>query len=143
MTVALAENLSRVLDYLDELEGRQGTAADRRTEARRSHAMIVELLPLNDALQPCGPVRLGVSRDISRHGASLLAELPDGTKFVRAEFPIQKGEKIAVLIEVAWCDRFGSMSELGGPVVSVGRKPAKRGSQGSAAPQDTVNRAPV
>jgi hypothetical protein len=117
MTILLADDLACVLDYLREAEILERREAERRGEPRRSHAMIVEVRPLDERRRACGKVRLGVLRNISRHGVSIFAEAPQATKFLEVTFPIPNGEKVGALIEVAWCHRFGRMCELGGSVL--------------------------
>ena len=124
MTIVLTDDLACVLEYLREAEILEQREAERREEPRRSHAMIVEVLPLDDRRRACGKTRLGVLRNISRHGASVFAEAPQATKFLEVTFPIRDGEKVGALIEVAWCHRFGRMCELGGVVIGADQKAA-------------------
>ena len=119
MTTVLADDLSCVLDYVSSLGATAEAGSERRIEPRHSQSMIVELLPLDHHLRPCGDVRLGVSRDVSRHGASLFADVPEGTRYLRVRFPIQNGQRLDVLIELVWWERYGTMAELGGSVVNV------------------------
>ena len=121
MTTRLAEDLSRVLDFLDEeMAGAADPGSEQRDEPRRAQTLVVEMVPLDDTLRPVGEMGLGVSRDISRHGASVFAEIPPGAKYARVRFPIRNGGRVEVLMRIAWCREVGRMSEFGGPVVAAG-----------------------
>lgn len=121
MTIALADDLACVLEYLKEAEISALRDAERRGEPRRAHAMIVEVRPLDEHRQACGATRLGVLRDVSRHGASIFAEMADAPAFLEVTFPIRNGEKVRALIEAVWCQEFGRMCEIGGSVAGVER----------------------
>ena len=125
MTTTFADDLTRVLDYLDEeaAEAQAAAAAEQREEPRRAQPLIVELVPLDERLRPVGEVNLGVSRDISRHGTSIFAELPPGAKYARVRFPVRNGGRVEALIRIAWCKQVGRMSEFGGPVIRPGERP--------------------
>ena len=127
MTIVLTDDLACVLEYVREAEILELREAERRGEPRRAHAMMVEVLPLDERRRACGKTRLGVLRNISRHGASIFAEAPQATKFLEVTFPIRDGEKVGALIEIAWCHRFGRMCELGGSVLGRNEAAVERG----------------
>ena len=133
MTIVLTDDRACVLESLREAETLERRAAERRGEPRRTHAMIVEVLPLDESRRACGEVRLGVLRNISRHGASVFADAPPATKFLEVTFPIRDGEKVGALVEVAWCHRFGRMCELGGLVVGAERNGSAAAAGGESA----------
>lgn len=130
-----ADDLARVLEYLDEEaeEAAAATTSDQRDEPRRAQTLIVELIPLDECLRPVGELDLGVSRDISRHGASIFAALPPGAKYARIRFPVRNGGRVEALIRIAWCNQVGRMSEFGGPVIRPGEKPEPAGANASSA----------
>lgn len=125
MTATFADDLTRVLEYLDEEaeDAAAAAVAEKRDEPRRPQTLIVELLPLDECLRPVGEMNLGVSRDISRHGTSIFAELPPGAKYARVRFPVRNGGRVEALIGIAWCKQVGRMAEFGGPVIPPGEKP--------------------
>lgn len=125
MKTIFADDLTRVLDFLDDEAERAAAAAaaEKRNETRSAQTLIVELLALDECLRPVGEMNLGVSRDISRHGTSIFAELPPGAKYARVRFPVRNGGRVEALIRIAWCKQVGRMSEFGGPVIRPGEGP--------------------
>ena len=133
MTATFAEDLTRVLDFLDEeAENAAAATSEKRDEPRRAHTLIVELVPLDECLRPVGEMDLGVSRDISLHGTSIFAELPPGAKYARVRFPVRNGGRVEALIRIAWCKPVGRMSEFGGPVIRPGERSEPAGLDGSS-----------
>ena len=125
MTTPFADDLTRVLEFLDQAaEEAAAAGSEQRDEPRRSQTLVVELVPLDECLRPVGEMNLGVSRDISRHGASVFAELPPGARYARVRFPVRQGGRVEALIRIAWCTQVGRMSEFGGPVIPPG-EPAR------------------
>lgn len=91
---------------------------ERRSAPRIAIAMVVELIPLDRTLRPCGSPQQGVTRDISKHGIGLFAAVPVETRYLRVYLPIQpEGIPSEVLVEVLRCEPFGAVFDIGGRFV--------------------------
>jgi hypothetical protein len=120
---ALAGDLDRVLRFVRDI-GSAGHYRKERDERRRENryalAMVVDLVPLDAGMTPCGPPQRGVTRDLSPSGIGLFAEIPLQAKFLRVLLPIHPIERVEVLVEILRCEPFGFLYNIGGRFVETG-----------------------
>lgn len=117
---AVASDLDRVLRFLRNIRSTghyRKERDERRAESRYALALVVDLIPLDADLVPCGPSQRGVTRDLSRTGIGLFAEVPLETRFLRVQLPIHPIERVEVLVEVLRCQPFGFLYNIGGRFV--------------------------
>lgn len=118
MSVISAE-ASRVLDLLD-----------RCPDGQQRSGLVVDFVPLDEDLQPCGSSQTGVTRELSKECIGLLSETPAGTKYLRLSLP--GAQETTVLFEVLRCQQFGCFFEItarvlaGDPRLCTGRKERPR-----------------
>lgn len=121
---AVASDLDRVFRFLRNIRSSghyRKERDDRRAESRYALAMVVDLVPLDANMVPCGPSQRGVTRDLSRSGIGLFAELPLDTRFLRVQLPVHPVERVEVLVEVLRCEPFGFLYNIGGRFVDESR----------------------
>lgn len=113
--------LECVAKYVDDLRSTRRYRvffSDRRSEPRIAVAMVVDLIPLDGTMRPCGPPQQGVTRDISKQGVGLFASIPTEARYLMVYLPIQpEGTVSDVLVEVLRCEPFGVVFDIAGRFV--------------------------
>lgn len=114
--------LESVGEYVDRLRATRRYRVlynERRCEPRIAIALVVDLIPLDEVLRPCGEPQQGVTRDISKHGIGIFAAIPIETRYLRVYLTLQPdGIPSEVLVEVLRCEPFGVVFDIGGRFVA-------------------------
>ena len=113
--------LESVAEYVDRLRATRRYRVlynERRCEPRIAIALVVDLIPLDEVLRPCGAPQQGVTRDISKHGVGLFAAIPLETRYLRIYLPIDSDTPpTELLVEVLRAEPFGVVFDIGGRFV--------------------------
>lgn len=80
---------------------------ERRSHPRYTMAIVVEVQPWDEGLQPQGPSFQGITRDLSIVGLGLFTTHVLTTKFSIVELRNRWGDTFQVLVEVLRCDPCG------------------------------------
>jgi hypothetical protein len=114
--------LESVAEYVDRLRATRRYRVlynERRCEPRIAIALVIDLIPLDEVLRPCGGPQQGVTRDISKHGVGLFAAIPIETRFLRLYLPLESGGSPSeLLVEVLRSEPFGVVFDIGGRFVA-------------------------
>ena len=115
---AVLESVGHYVDGLRATRRYRVLYNERRCEPRIAIALVVDLIPLDQVLRPCGDPQQGVTRDISKHGVGLFASVPVQTRFLRVYLPLAPGGNVSeLLVEVLRCEQFGEVFDIGGRFV--------------------------
>lgn len=104
------------IDFIQQLIWSQ-PGMEKREARRLACAFPAVVVPLDENLKQVGPQFVGVLRNISNRGLSLLLTLPIDSKYIAAELSIPHGEKFQVLVDVRHCRLIGSRYDVGGRFV--------------------------
>ena len=95
------------------LDRPQTKEADRRKAGRLVLTMPVDVLPLDDELQPIDEKRSAVTRDISGRGVGMVMTNPVPLSYVSLTFQPLNTEPFDVIARVIWCNAVGHYFHLG------------------------------
>jgi hypothetical protein len=118
MALRLAE-LERFLEYVQEIRSPRRAEGERRSQQRYPLAMMVDYIPLDESLSPCGRPRKGITRDLSRDGIGMFSEAPVSAPFARVKLPPRNGRRAELLVKVLRCERLDFLFDVGGRIVDV------------------------
>lgn len=114
--------LESVGEYVDRLRATRRYRVlynERRCEPRIAIALVVDLIPLDEALRPCGGPQQGVTRDVSKRGVGLFAAIPIETRYLRLYLPLEADAAPSeLLVEVLRSEPFGVVFDIGGRFVA-------------------------
>jgi hypothetical protein len=87
---------------------------DRRSEPRYKMTIPLVAQPIDDQLQPTGPVFRAVTRDISAHGIGMLSQDPTRAEFLALQLQLPTSTEIALFVRVLRCEPLGFYYDIGG-----------------------------
>ena len=116
---ALTQPSPALLHYAQEAAKvhKDGQSDDRRADARRSWAVPVLAMPVDEKLRACGEPFLAVSRDISLGGIAMYHTAEPSSRFLALEIDDPWGGKLRVLLNSLRCRKVDSFVEIAGKFV--------------------------
>lgn len=109
---------SAIEAFLKKLAAAAYHGADRRDSERHGVIVSVAAIPVDEGFRPTGKAFMGITRDVSIEGISLVHHRPIAAKYLALDLSEGDGQAMHVIMEVLRCHNVGPYFEVAGRFVT-------------------------